>query len=152
MMMRPAPLPPSMALLLALWLALPLVVPGAGFAAPAAGPAGSLDWGTDEVPVLFARCAGRLGAEETHGWLTGAPGGAARRGARQAMEELLQAAADPAAGPDAVAHLLALKVEAKLAQRALLERAQFSRDPVEASRAGRLAHVLLAPCLAALGG
>lgn len=91
--------------------------------------------GSDPV-ALFADCAGRYSATVEHLWVT--DGAAADRAAvrRDAFADLV-AAVDPG-GPQA----LHWRIEAKAAQRALLDRALFGRD----ARAAQAARDWIALC------
>jgi hypothetical protein len=84
---------------------------------------------------LFATCTGRLSAAMEHQWLIGADAGATQA-ARDAMEGLVQAATPP--GDEA--RVMGWRVEAKLAQKALLARAAFGGfgQDVAATRAEAL--------------
>lgn len=102
---------PLRALAVVIWL----VVPATGVAAP-----GEIS----DPAMVFSACAGRLSAEMEHRWLTGRdPTEVTRQ--RATMIELVDATRMPDHGP----LLMARRIEAKVAQAALLQRAMFSRDP-----------------------
>ncbi len=82
----------------------------------------------------FAVCAGRLSALMEHQWLTDGPASEATARSREAMLSLVEAVLPPEATPLA----LNWRIEAKVAQAALLSRATFARDPVAAARADHL--------------
>ena len=73
---------------------------------------------------LFATCAGRLSAQMEHQWLLADPAADRTERQRAAMISLLEAAMAPGEERSA----LALRIEAKAAQAALLTRASFGRD------------------------
>lgn len=120
----------------AIAVVLGLVAPATGMAAP-----GDL---SDPV-MIFAACAGRLSAELEHQWLDGrsTPG---LRQQRAAMIDLVDAVRPADSGK----HVLARRIEAKFAQASLLQRATFSRDAAEASRARDLARAARDSCLTLL--
>lgn len=94
----------------------------------------------------FAICTGRLSALMEHQFLTDGPASEATKERRDAMADLLEAVAEPA---EAQA-LLALRVEAKWAYRALLSQAAFGPDP--GLRAARQVERLGAACTGLLLG
>lgn len=94
----------------------------------------------------FAVCTGRLSALMEHQFLTYGPASDATKERRDAMADLLEAVAEPA---EAQA-LLALRVEAKWAYRALLSQAAFGPDPGQ--RAARQVERLGAACTGLLLG
>ncbi len=75
-----------------------------------------------------------------HQWLTDGPASERTARSRDAMLSLVDAVLPPEVAPAA----LHLRIEAKIAQAALLSRAAFARDAVAARRADRL----IADCLA----
>ena len=95
---------------------------------------------------LFATCTGRLSAVMEHQWLIGGPGSEATQAARDAMEGLVQAATPP--GDEA--RVMGWRVEAKLAQKALLARAAFGGTGQEG--AATRAEALVAECRGLLLG
>lgn len=109
-----------------------LIAVAFGLVAPAAGSAAPGDI-TDPV-MMFAACAGRLSAEMEHSWLDGRdPTQVTRQ--RAAMIDLVEATRSSDNG----AAVLATRIEAKMAQAALLHRATFNSNPDESARARRLA-------------
>ena len=132
----------------ALPVALVLAAPATGTAAP----------GEPGDPVaLFATCAGRYSAEMEHRWLIGHDAAeitrlveAVRLTPRQlrAMIDLVDAVRTPDQGP----RVLAWRVEAKVAQAMLLQRAEFNTDPADAGRARDLARLALSQCRALIAG
>ena len=115
-------------------IALGLVAPATGTTAP-----GELS----DPAMLFAACAGRLSAEMEHLWLEGRDAAAITR-QRAAMIDLVDAVRPPDSGPA----ILARRIEAKMAQAALLQRAAFSTDEAVARRARVLARGARRQCLA----
>ncbi len=100
----------------------------------------------DAALRLFATCTGRLSAVMEHQWLIGGPGSEATQAARDAMAGLVQAATP--AGDEA--RVMGWRVEAKLAQKALLARAVFGGSGREV--AATRAEALLAECRGLLLG
>lgn len=98
----------------------------------------------DEQLVQFATCAGRLSALMEHQWLVDGP--ASERTAREvaAFSDLVQALITPDDG----GRILALRIEAKMAQRALLMQADFGRDQRLSAHAARRAADLIGTCRA----
>lgn len=88
-----------------------------------------------DLARLFAGCAGRFSAELEHAWLMNQDKSADLAMQRQDMLVLLDATMDRS---DARA-LLAYRIEAKLAQAALLTLSDFSVDEARARDARRLA-------------
>lgn len=95
---------------------------------------------------VFATCAGRLSALVEFQWLTDGPASDATARQRDAMAALAEAAAPPGAAT----RLMHWRLQAKVAQAALLQQAAFGRDPrgTAAARAERL----LGECRALLLG
>ena len=89
-----------------------------------------------------AICAGRLSAWREHQWLLDGPGSEQTAQRLAAMTEILDAAVQP--GEDRGAW--ALRIEAKAAQRALLQQAAFATDAAAAAQAAQQAGRLLAAC------
>ena len=87
----------------------------------------------DDVARIFAICTGRFSAALEHAWLVGGEdiGLASQR--RAAMLALLEAVA----GADDV-RMMALRLEAKAGQSALMSRASFARDKNAALRSAQL--------------
>jgi hypothetical protein len=100
----------------------------------------------DAALRLFATCTGRLSAVVEHQWLTGGAGAGSTQAARDAMEGLVQAATP--AGDEA--RVMGWRVEAKLAQKALLARAVFGGSGREG--AAERAEALLVECRGLLLG
>jgi hypothetical protein len=98
----------------------------------------------DDQLVQFATCAGRLSALMEHQWLIDGP--ASERTAKEvaAFSDLVQALI----APDQGRRVLALRIEAKVAQRALLMQADFGRDPRLTAHAARRATELIGACRA----
>lgn len=91
---------------------------------------------------VFATCTGRLSAMMEHQWMFDGPGSETTKAQRAAMIGLLDAVMPPGAGRE----VLARRIDAKMAQAALLTRATFNPDPEDAGRALRLARVRVAEC------
>ncbi len=98
----------------------------------------------DNQLLQFATCAGRLSALMEHQWLIDGP--ASERTAKEvaAFSDLVQALI----APDQGRRVLALRIEAKVAQRALLMQADFGRDPRLTAHAARRAAELIGACRA----
>ena len=96
-------------------------------------------------PLLreFSVCAGRLSALMEHQWLVDGPASEATSRQRDAMLALVEAVLPPEAAPRA----MHWRIEAKVAQAALLNRARFAKDPVAEARAADLVR----QCLALVG-
>lgn len=90
--------------------------------------------GTEDPLHLFATCAGRFSAEMEHQWLLSDPGADLMAARRAAMLELVAAVGTP----ETASRALALRIEAKVAHKALLSRATFGGDPWAADMAARL--------------
>lgn len=127
-----------MALLRTLVALLALAPAGTGRAAP-----GDL---SDPV-VIFATCAGRYSAEVEHRWLMGRNADEVTK-QRRAMIDLV----DAVRADDQGSQVLARRIEAKFAQAALLQRAEFGGDTPAARRALRLAQTAIRQCAALLPG
>lgn len=115
-----------------------LVSPGTGRAAPGDG---------SDPLLLFAACAGRYSAEMEHRWLIGTDAAEVTR-TRATLIDLIDATISPGRGPE----VLARRIEAKMAQASLLQRATFNRDAQDAARARRLAATALGHCRALMPG
>lgn len=98
------------------------------------------------VADVFATCTGRLSAQMEHQWMFDGPGSERTEAQRAAMISLLEATMPPDAGRD----ILARRIDAKMAQAALLTRATFNADTDDARRAGHLAQVRIAECTSLL--
>lgn len=86
--------------------------------------------------MTFAACTGRLSAEMEHGWLTGDASTPTYERAYDDLATLFEATTPP----DARIAAMGLRIEAKHAQRVMLETARFGRDPARAHwAAGRAA-------------
>jgi len=127
-----------MALMRTLVALLALVPAGTGRAAP-----GDLS----DPAVVFATCAGRYSAEMEHRWLLGRDADEVTK-QRRAMIDLVESVR----ADDQGAFILARRIEAKMAQAALLQRAEFGRDEGAARRALRLAQTAIRQCGALLPG
>ena len=97
---------------------------------------------------MFAACAGRLTAQLEHEWLIAAPEAEQTERQRAAMVSLVEASLAP--GDDR--RTTALRIEARLAHRAILTRATFNDDPVDRAWAARRAGHAVAACRAMLLG
>ncbi len=93
---------------------------------------------------LFATCAGRLSALTEFQWLMDGPSSEQTARERDAMAALAEATAPGAAS----VQLMDWRLQAKVAQAALLHQAAFGRDPQ--GRAARRAERLVADCRALL--
>lgn len=91
---------------------------------------------------VFATCTGRLSAQMEHQWMFDGPGSEITEAQREAMIGLLEAVMAPGAGRE----VLARRIDAKMAQAALLTRATFNRNRDDARRALRLARLRVAEC------
>lgn len=96
----------------------------------------------DDLVRTFAHCAGRLSAQMEHAWLTGGAGADLAERRRNAMVELLEAVMPEDRGRD----VLAWRIDAKVAQAALLTRATFNADEDDARWAHQRAETLVATC------
>jgi hypothetical protein len=96
-------------------------------------------------PLLreFAVCAGRYSALVEHQWLVDGPASEASEGTRDNLLALVEAVQ----GPGMAATVMGWRIEAKVAQKALLMRAHFAQDAVAESRAREL----LKACAALVG-
>jgi hypothetical protein len=96
-------------------------------------------------PLLrqFSLCAGRLSAVMEHQWLIDGPASETTARQRDAMLALVEALLTPEEAPRA----MQWRIEAKVAQAALLNRASFAKDPVAEARA----EDLMQQCLALMG-
>lgn len=94
----------------------------------------------------FASCAGRLSAQMEHEWLMTDAASARTAALREAMIELVEAVMPNDRGRE----VLAVRIEAKQAQAALLTRATFQPDKSGADWAARRAESEIAACTALL--
>jgi len=119
------------------------------FALLLAAPAAATPSGATDLARLFAACTGRYSAMMEHDWLMGRPG-TAPQDSRALFESLLEAVQTEAdlTGPD----ILHLRISAKHALAALLQRADLSPDAATARRALRLAQLHIGQCRAVLLG
>ena len=83
---------------------------------------------------IFATCTGRLSAQMEYQWMFDGEGSEATEAARNALIEIL----DAIMPPDQVRDVMAWRVEAKMAQSALLTRAVFNLDRRDAQMAQRI--------------
>lgn len=102
----------------------------------------------DSATHLFAICAGRLSALREHQWAFDGPASEQTGKDLAAMTDLLAAVSLP---EQAVA-TMALRIEAKLAQRALLTRATLAPDPIIARHVANRAAQLMSGCTGLLLG
>ena len=116
-------------------------------AALAASDAMALPASPVERVRIFADCAGRLDALEHHQWMVAGPASEITRAERIAFSDIL-AALIPDARAVGLPRLSAVswRIEARAAQRALLETAEFSNDPARAADAGAMAEQYLITC------
>ncbi len=96
----------------------------------------------------FAICAGRFSAVMEEQWMFDGPGSERTQEEMAAMVSLVEASMPEGAGPQ----VLAWRVDAKAAQRALLGQARFGRDQRLAETAAARAEALAAECRAMLLG
>ena len=120
--------------------ALPLLL---ALALPTRGHVADL---TDPV-MVFAACAGRYSAEMEHRWLIGHDADEVTR-KRSAMIDLV----DAVITRDRARDVLARRIEAKMAQAALLQRATFNRDQNDSAQAETYARIALRRCERLLPG
>ena len=107
------------------------------------GPAVS---GADTLLYTFASCAGRLSAEMEHAWLMSEGDADRAEAQRSAMVSLVEAITPPDKGRD----VLIWRVDAKVAQARLLNRATFNRDDADARWAARRAETEITYCVSLL--
>ncbi|MDA7428661.1 hypothetical protein PGB28_09335 [Primorskyibacter aestuariivivens] len=96
--------------------------------------------------VMFAICAGRLSALMEHQWMFDGPASEQTALQRAHMIDMLDAVRAPNSGRE----VLAMRIEAKMAQAALLTRATFNADPRDKTRAARLALQRVRECTGVL--
>nr|MCU0903680.1 hypothetical protein [Tabrizicola sp.] len=82
----------------------------------------------------FAVCTGRYSALVEHQWLVDGPASNATAGTRDSLWALVEAVA----GPSEARAALNWRIEAKVAQKALLDRAYFAQDRVAERRSAQL--------------
>lgn len=90
----------------------------------------------------FATCAGRLTAQLEHQWLMQTAGADALQRQRGQIVELLEAVMPRDRGRD----VLNWRIEARAAQRALLQRATFGTQADDAAWASQMAEQFMADC------
>jgi hypothetical protein len=95
-------------------------------------------------PLLreFAVCAGRLSALMEDQWMFDGPGSERTQAELGAMVSLVEALVPEGAGRQ----VLAWRIDAKVAQRALLHQARFAEEPRLAKTAAARAEALAAEC------
>ena len=111
--------------------------------AMAVGFAGGGPASADPLLREFAVCAGRFSALVEHQWLVDGPASDASAGMRDSLLELVEAVE----GPGMAATVMGWRIEAKVAQKALLQRAYLAKDAVAERRAAEL----LQACAALIG-
>jgi hypothetical protein len=111
--------------------------------AMAVGFAGCGPASADSLLRDFAVCAGRYSALVEHQWLVDGPASDASAGTRDSLLSLVEAVEEPGMG----AAVLGWRIEAKVAQKALLQRAHFAKDRDAEARAAEL----LQSCAALIG-
>ena len=117
-------------------------------AALSASPAFAQTESADDQLRTFAACAGRLSAVMEYQWMFDGPASDRTKAQRAAVLELI----DAIMPPDRGAEVLHWRISAKLAQSALLTRATFNDDPVDAQWAEQRAAGQLADCTGFLLG
>jgi hypothetical protein len=97
-------------------------------------------------PLLreFAVCAGRLSAVMEEQWMFDGPGSERTAAELGAVVSLIEASMGPGEGRQ----VLAWRINAKIAQRALLHQARFGEDKPLAEKAAAKAEALAANCRA----
>ena len=111
--------------------------------AMAVGFAGCGPASADPLLREFAVCAGRFSALVEHQWLVDGPASDASAGMRDSLLALVAAVE----GPGMAQTVMGWRIEAKVAQRALLQRAYLAKD----AGADRRAAELLEACAALIG-
>ncbi len=94
-----------------------------------ASPADAQAFDPEQQLREFATCAGRLSAVMEHQWLFDGAAADRTKAQRAAVIDLVEAVMPPDRGRD----VLHWRISAKLAQSALLTRATFNEDPVDAA-------------------
>ena len=97
-----------------------------------------------EIVRTFASCAGRLSAQMQHQWLLSDPAADRTEGQRAAMIDLLDAVRPEGAGREVLHHRSA----ARQAHAALLTRATFNENSMDAAWAQRRAEAEISQCSA----
>ncbi len=97
---------------------------------------------TDDLLRTFASCAGRLTAQLEHQWLLQSDDAQDTEHQRAEVVALLSAIMPDDRGRQ----VLSWRTDARAAQRALLQRAQFGTDPDDAAWAARTAGRYVADC------
>lgn len=108
-----------------------------------AGPTFS---GTDSLLYTFANCAGRLSAQMEYAWLVSDGNSDRAEAQRAAMVSLVEAITPPGQGHQ----VLNWRVDAKMAQARLLQRATFNADDADAQWAARRAETEITYCTSLL--
>ncbi len=111
--------------------------------AMAVGFAGCGPASADPLLREFAICAGRFSALVEHQWLVDGPASDASAGTRDSLLALVDAVEEPEMATTA----MGWRIEAKVAQKALLQRAHLAGDRVAEKRASEL----LQSCAALIG-
>jgi hypothetical protein len=111
--------------------------------AMAVGFAGCGPASADPLLKDFAICAGRFSALVEHQWMVDGPASDASAGTRDSLLALVEAVEEP----EMEATVMGWRIEAKVAQKALLQRAHFANDGVAEARAEEL----LQACAALIG-
>ena len=93
---------------------------------------------------VFASCTGRLSAQMEHQWLISDRGAGETERTRAEMSDILEALTAPEDAP----RVLAIRINSKVAQAALLNRATFNQDDADAKWARRKAERDIATCTA----
>jgi hypothetical protein len=102
----------------------------------------------DPLLQQFSTCAGRLSALMEEQWMFDGPGSERTQAELGAMVSLVEASMPPGAGRQ----VLGWRINAKVAQRALLFQARFGQDRALAETAAARAEALTAECRAMLLG
>ena len=105
--------------------------------AMAVGFAGCGPASADPLLREFSICAGRYSALVEHQWTVDGPASDASARTRDSLLALVDAVEEPGMG----AAVMAWRIEAKVAQKALLQRAHFAKDAVAEARAAELLQV-----------
>lgn len=111
--------------------------------AVAVGFAGCGPASADPLLREFAVCAGRYSALVEHQWLVDGPASEVSAATRDSLLDLAEAVE----GPGMATTVMGWRIEAKVAQKALLTQAHFARDAVAETRSREL----LQACAALVG-
>jgi hypothetical protein len=111
--------------------------------AMAVGFAGCGPASADPLLREFAVCAGRFSALVEHQWMVDGPASDASAGTRDNLLALVAAVEEPGMA----AKVMGWRIEAKVAQKALLTQAHFAKDALAERRASEL----LQACAALVG-